>query len=400
MKHLLSDIFSISWAEAKTVFRDKGIMIFILFVPICYPLLYSYVYTNEVVRDVPVVVIDESDSSLSREFIRKMDASPDVKVMATVTDMAEAQEWLKRRQAYGIIRIPQQLNRELWRGNQAYIGLYADMSSMLYYKAMLLTCSNVSLEMNKDIKIQHHQVNGTTDMQDEINRMPILYDYVALYNPQSGFASFLIPPVLMLIIQQTLLLGIGMAMGDTRERYKGGVIPFNPIYKKPVVIVLGKMMPYLLLYVLLGVYMFISVNDMFGLPRLGDYWTFIAFLVAYVLSCIFFAMVMSMLIYRREDCILLFVFLSVPLLFLSGVSWPAATMPKGWKIFSYLFPSTFGLNGYVRISSMGASLGQIAPLLKGLMIQIVVYFTLAVMLYWRHIRILALRHHSRPLPYP
>ena len=57
---------------------------------------------------------------------------------------------------------------------------------------------------------------------------------------------------------------------------------------------------------------------------------------------------------------LLFVFTSVPLLFLSGISWPGAAMPEFWRYFSYIFPSTFGINGYVRINSMGATLNEVA----------------------------------------
>lgn len=125
--------------------------------------------------------------------------------------------------------------------------------------ALLLTTTNVSLEMNKEIKVTHY-LPATTERQAEITRMPIEYDYIPLYNPQSGFAAFLIPPVLMLIIQQTLFLGVGMSMGDSRERYRGSAIPFERSYKHPVHIVLGKSMLYFLLYLLMGIYMFTFVT--------------------------------------------------------------------------------------------------------------------------------------------
>ena len=70
-------------------------MIFILFVPLAYPLLYSYIYTNEVVREVPVAVVDECGNALSRELLRKIDATPDVDIVAYCNNMAEAQEFLK-----------------------------------------------------------------------------------------------------------------------------------------------------------------------------------------------------------------------------------------------------------------------------------------------------------------
>lgn len=389
MKSILN-IFQIWYREIGNIFRDKGIMIFILFVPLAYPLLYSYVYTNEVVREVPVTVVDESHSELSRELLRKMDASPDMKIVAYCDNLSAAQEMIRRQEVYGIVRIPSDFTRELWKGNQAPIGLYCDMSSMLYYKALLLTATNVSLEVNKDIKVNNY-LPSTTDRQAEITRMPIDYDYVPLYNPQSGFAAFLIPPVLMLIIQQTLLLGIGMSTGNSREHHMGSVIPFHPWYKNPVHIVIGKALPYFMLYIILGVYMFAVVTRLFTLPQLGHYTTFIAFLVPFVLACIFLAMVLSSFIYRREDSILLLVFLSVPMLFLSGLSWPASDMPAFWKYFSYLFPSTFGMNGYVRITSSGARLSDISSEYIALWIQAGVYFLLACWFYRRQIKCLLTR---------
>lgn len=384
MKKSILNIFQIWYREIGNIFRDKGIMIFILFVPLAYPLLYSYVYTNEVVRDVPVAVVDESGSSLSREILRKMDASPDLKIIAYCSNMAEAEELIRNRTVYGIVRIPKAFTQELSRGNQVPIGLYCDMSSMLYYKALLLTATNVSLEVNKDIKINHY-IAGSTDRQDEINKMPITYSYVPLYNPQSGFAAFLIPPVLMLIIQQTLLLGIGMSMGNSREHHRGSVIPFHPWYKNAVHIVIGKALPYFMLYIVLALYMFTVVTGMFTLPKLGHYHTFVAFVIPYILACIFLAMVMSSFIYRREDSILLLVFLSVPMLFLSGLSWPASDIPEFWKYISYLFPSTFGMNGYVRIASTGATLYDVKSEYISLWIQAGIYFLLACWFYRRQI---------------
>ncbi len=379
MKSILN-ILQIWYNEFTTIMRDKGILIFILFVPIAYPLLYSFVYTNEVVREVGVAIVDDSKSELSREFIRKIDASPDVNIYANCPDMAEAEELIKRQEVYGIIRIPSTFCRDIWTGEQTHVGLYCDMCSMLYYKALMLSATNASLEMNKRIKVEKY-IPGTTDRQEEISRMPIEYDYVSLYNPQSGFAAFLIPPVLMLIIQQTLLLGVGMSTGDTRERWKGSIIPMHISYKNSIHIVTGKMLFYFPLYLVLSIYMFTNVTQWFSLPRLGDYSTLLTFITPYLLSCIFFAMVLSTLVYRREDCILIFVFLSVPLLFLSGISWPGAAMPEFWKYVSYIFPSTFGLNGYVRIQGAGASISDVMFEYGSLWIQTGVYFILACILY-------------------
>lgn len=386
----LRNICEIWYYELTEVMKDHGILIFILFVPLAYPLLYSYVYTNEVVRDVPAAVVDDCHSNPSREFIRKVDATPETQIAAHCTNMTEAQELIKEHKVYGIFHIPSTFDLDLWRGDQTYIGLYSDMSSMLYYKGLILSANNVSLDMNRDIKVERH-LPGTTDRQEEITKMPVDYEYVPLYNPQSGFSAFLIPPVLMLILQQTLFLGIGMSMGRGRENYRLNVSRLKRLYYSPTHIVLGKAMFYLLLYLIMAIYAYAFVSKWFGLPSIGNYWTFMAFIVPYLLSVIFLAIFLSVLVYRREDVIMLFVSLSVPILFISGLTWPACSMPVFWKYLSYLIPSTFGMNGYVHIASMGASISDISFDYYGLWIQTVVYFICACIMYGWRIRIIKRR---------
>jgi ABC-2 type transport system permease protein len=60
------DLFYIWWQELKAVVEDQGVLIFFILVPLGYPLLYTFIYTNETVREVPAAVVDNNRSSLSR----------------------------------------------------------------------------------------------------------------------------------------------------------------------------------------------------------------------------------------------------------------------------------------------------------------------------------------------
>ena len=149
----INDLFYIWKREFQTTFRDQGVLIFFILVPLGYPLLYSFIYDNEVVREVPAVVVDDSHSSLSREYLRKVDATPDVKIVSYCADMEEAKQMLKNRLAYGIIYIPSDFSDNIAKGKQTQVSIYCDMSGLLYYKSMLIANTAVSLDMNKDIKI-------------------------------------------------------------------------------------------------------------------------------------------------------------------------------------------------------------------------------------------------------
>jgi len=379
------NIFKVWWDELCEIVRDEGIMIFIMLVPLAYPLLYAFIYTTETQRDLPVCVIDNCHSPLTREYVRKIDATPEVLVRGNVANMEEARELLRRREVSGIIEIPASFDRDLSHGKQVVVGVYSDLTSMLYYKLLLLGVSNVSQDMNRDIKVNAYLRPGTR-REEQVARMPIDFEHVQLYNPQGGFAAFLIPPVMMLILQQTLFLGIGMSMGRTRERNRGLVIPPHSDYKHVVSVVLGKSLLYFFLYIILALYMCVVVTRLFGLPQLMHWDVFFGLMVPYLLACIFLGFCFSAFVYRREDCILLFVFMSVPLLFLTGVSWPGSAIPEVWKWLGMVFPSTYGSNAYVRAGTMGASLGDINHEVMALWYQAGVYFLLACLMYTWEIR--------------
>ena len=367
------DLFYIWKREFQTTFRDQGVLIFFILVPLMYPLIYGFIYTNEVVREVPAIVVDDSHSSLSREFIRKVDATADVEVKAYCSNMEEAKQMMKDRKAYGIIYIPSQFSDDIARGNQTKVSLYCDMSGLLYYKGILLSATAVSLDMNKNIKIS--RAGNTTNRQDEITAHPIDYDNVALFNPQNGFAAFLIPAVLILLIQQTLLLGIGLSAGTAREhnRFKD-LVPINRHYNGTLRIVMGKGLSYFMVYSIISVYVLCVVPRIFSLNQIGQPDTLILFMLPYLAACIFFAMTASIAIRNRETCMLIFVFTSLPLLFISGISWPGAAVPAFWKYVSYIFPSTFGINGFVRINNMGATLNEVTREYQALWLQAGFYF--------------------------
>ncbi|WP_300813937.1 ABC transporter permease [uncultured Bacteroides sp.] len=382
----ICDMLYIWKQEIQSTFRDQGVLIFFVLVPLVYPLIYAFIYTNETIREVPAVVVDNSRSALSREYLRKVDATPDVNIVSYCADMEEAKQMLKERKAYGIIYIPADFSSNIARGKQTQVSLFCDMSGLLYYKALLLANTNVSLDMNADIKMQ--RAGNTTDRQDEITAYPIEYEDVALYNPTNGFAAFLIPAVLMLIIQQTLLLGIGLSAGTAREqnRFKD-LVPINRHYNGTLRIVMGKGLSYFMVYVLVSAYVLCVVPWIFKLNQIGIPGVLPLFILPYLAACIFFSMTASIAIRNRETCMMLFVFTSVPLLFLSGISWPGSAIPAFWRYFSYIFPSTFGINGYVRINSMGATLNEVAFEYHALWLQAGFYFLTTCLVYrWQIIR--------------
>jgi len=377
IKEGLLDTFYIWKDELRNVFKDAGVMIFFFLVPFVYPLLYSFIYNNEVVHEAKMVVVDQSDSYLSREFTRRVNATPDVEVVGVCPDMAEAKKMLDEKKAYGILFFPPDYSKDLHEGRQTTVSLYCDMSALLFYKAFLLATTEVSLDMGKELRMH----NNPSSM-DQITVDPIPYESVALFNSQNGFASFLVPAILILVLQQTLILGIGMLGGTAREKNRfHSLVPICRHFNGTLRIVFGKSLTYLLLYVVVCIWVLAIVPKLFSLPQVGEPLTILLFLLPYLFACIFMSMTLSGFMTSRESPMLVFVFTSVILLFISGVSWPEAAIPPFWKVVGYLFPSTPGIQGFIRINTAGASLHEVAHEYRVLWIQAGVYFILSCIIY-------------------
>lgn len=381
----LHDAFYIFVEESKLAFKDEGVLIFFFLVPLLYPVLYSWIYTNETVKDVPTVIIDQSHTSLSREFIRKLDASEGIKVFSYANNMEEAKELIRLQKCRGIITIPADFSDAINHNHQTNVGLYADMSGILYYKGLLISLTDVSLGMGSEILIK--KLSNFTNQEDALTKAPMKTEYISMFNPQEGYGSYLLPAVLVLIIQQTLLLGIGLAAGTVRENNRYQLfIPIEKHYNGVFRIIFGKGLSYFLIYAVMAAYITLVIPHMFHFIQIGQPRDLLGLLVPYLLACIFFAMALSSLIRYRENVILIIVFSSVPLLMLSGILWPASSLSGPWKAISYLFPSTFGVNGFVRINSMGATLYDVMTEYKALWIQVIVYFLVDCLAFHRQIQ--------------
>ena len=372
--------------EMKQVIRDEGVLMFCLVVPLAYPLIYSWIYNNETVREVPVVVVDLSHSQESRKFIRMCDASPDVHVTSYAADLDDAQSLVSRQVVKGIYLIPADFGTNLNRMQQGTVSVYCDMALMLTYKAIYQTAMAVASEMGAEI--QTKLAGNYTNREDLITTSPLEVKDVPVFNPQGGYGTSVLPAVLILIIQQTLALGIGLAAGTARERNRySDLVPIHKCYGGVGRIISGKALCYLMVYAVMSTYLTMVVPRWFHFLQLAAWQDLLALLVPYLLACVFFGMTVSCLVHYRENVILLMVFVSLPLLFMSGVSWPQSAIPGYWQGVSWLFPSTFGIRAYVRMNSMGATLGDVMFEVRCLWLQAAAYFGTACLVYGAQVRL-------------
>ena len=372
------DVAKVWMHEYRQIFKDEGTLLFVILVPLLYPVLYSWIYNNEVVKEVPVAVVDCSHSAMAREFVRHCDASSDVKVAYRCNSLEEAKDLVGHQKVYGVIYMPEDFGTRLGRMEQAHVSVYCNMGLMLTYKAIFQTCTSVAADLNSRIQIE---LSGAyTAREGEITASPINVRDVPMFNNTGGYGNFILPGVLVLVLQQVLLLGIGMAYGTSYEKH--GFVRLKPMLERNFGlsrIMVGRTLGFFVLFVMLSAWVLLAIPRIFNFVHIMPRGEFLLFTIPYLLACIFFAITFSFIVRQRENVMLLVVFTSVPFLFMSGVSWPKSNIPEIWQWTGYLFPSTFGIHGFVKLNTMGCLFSDIWPEIKALWMQVIVYGALATL---------------------
>jgi len=368
--------------EFQLIFNDVGVMVIIFAVPLIYPMLYSFIYYPEVVRELPIAVVDLSYSSQSREFTRNLNATPELKVTCNPMSMDEAIELFKKREIRGIVQIPASYAADIAMKRQTTISAYADMEFFLYYKALMTGTSFVALETGRQIQVKNLMNGGLTEQQAQVTADPLKLVDNAMANQAGGFASYGIPAALILIIQQTLILAIGILAGTARERHPfGTLVPLDRKRLGTLRLVVGKSAAYFTIYALLCVYMLGMIPRWFGYAQSASFTELIALISPFLLSSIFLGITLSVVFKNRESAMILYVFTSIPLLFLSGIIWPLSNFSTVWLVVREIFPSSNAIFGFIKMNSLGATIFETRKEIMSLWIQTGFYFLTACLVY-------------------
>lgn len=365
--------------EFRTIFTDEGALLVLVFALLIYATTYSLAYGSQVLRNVPIGVVDESRTDASRMLIGTFNAGPNTYVAYDPADMEEAKELFFRRKIYGIVYIPSNYEREILGGSQANVAIYADASYFLMYRQVFQEIVTTIGATGAMVEFRRLIARGADIPQAQATTQPVIYQSHNLFNPYLGYGSFVMPAIIMVIIQQTLLIGIGMIGGTWRELgLYSKLCPCNRRRMSTLPIVLGRATAYALIYAVTTTYILGLHYKLFHYPDNGTTGTVVAFMAVYLTACIALSLAVSTLFRYRENSLLLLLWTSIPILMLSGVSFPREGMP-GWLYdFGQLFPSSHGVNGLIRIRTMGASLGEVLPEIKALAILAVIYGGLAL----------------------
>jgi len=361
--------WSIFVGELRAALSDRGVVIIILGASMFYALFYPLPYQSQVATGLPVIVVDQDRSASSRDLIRRVSATEQIRIQAVISELQDADARVRDMQASGILVIPPDFERDILRRQPVQVGAYGNAAFVVLYSQVVTGMVNAVQNFSAEIVRERQLSSGRPTRLADTLAEPLGVDLQELYNPDGGYANYIVPAVLVLILQQTFLIGIGMMGAGHREQgtsVAGGLIDL-----------LARAAAYLLLLALLLGFYLLVVYEVFDFPRFGRVRDVYILMLPFFLAVIFLGLALGQLFRSRETALQTMMLLSLPAVFLAGFAWPAEVMPTPLVWLGQLIPSTAGIDGFVRVYQMGASIEEAGSTMMQLWLLAGVYLLMA-----------------------
>jgi ABC-2 type transport system permease protein len=343
--------------ELGRIFSLYPVLAVMVLAPAVYAVFYPQPYLNEALRDVPIAIVDQDNTPSSRELARRVDATTDIGVAMVLPDLPSAEREVYTRRIYGILLIPQYFERDLLHDRASPIALYADASYFLMYQRIAGGVTAVARAYGAETETARLIGAGLDPAIAPAVADPMPLTAEPLFNPQGGYATYVLPAAFVLILQQTLLIGVALlgtlpGPHSAPSRTTGG-------FSEALTTVAGKLLAYLTVEAIILPFYVIALAYFYDLPRIGPVLTSLAVSLPFVLAVGALGMVLAALFRRPLAVQLVTAAVGLPFFFLAGFAWPNEAIPPGIRFLGTFLPSTSAISGIVGASQLAAPLSDL-----------------------------------------
>ena len=342
-----------------SVLLDKGAVVPAVLGGIVYCFFYPLPYLPEVVQHIPVVVADYDASPLSRQFERDLDATREVRVAGVTRRVADAVPLLQQGEIGGIVAIPPEFHRDVLRGTPTGVTVMGNGGYIVVDGTILGTAAEV-LASTVAAPLAAHLVEANVPpavLMRAAHAGPVLVKQ-PMFNTVQGYDSYVVPASMGLIVHQLLVIGICMIMGTWIEGGRWRIAPGGSLSPSAFTGMLGAFWLLAWCAILFWIGFVFWYHD---LPRAGHLSAAITVGALYALAIAALGVALGCWMADRERPFQVIGAVSIPMLFLSGFAFPIESIPQPLIWFSYLLPSTHGIQALLKFNQMGASWVEAAP---------------------------------------
>lgn len=383
MSTLLNRLITIMKRELKLIAHDSDLIMILLIAPLFYLIFYGSFYYNKAETKIPVAVVDLDKSLSSKRLTYEINSHSMLGVQLVTGNFEEAKQALYKRDVFAVMVIPKDYERDtktLKGGNM----------NVLLNNTQFLVSNDINRAIN-DIKAYHDkasamhfiEMGGISGENAQYLSEPIRPEIRPVFNTGDNYGTFLLPGLFILILQQTLFIGLGESVGKERETKT-----FSELYKisgKNVpVLMIGKGLFYIVLFTVYTFFVLLAAFPSFKIGFNGNLPVFIGMMILFLVTHVSFSMFLSSFLKNKLQGLVIVAFTSYPFMMVSGYVWPLTSMPPVIKAISYCIPGSTFLQNLNAMIQTHNSLPLVIPAAIQMLVMFVVYTLLN---YWRYTKL-------------
>jgi len=354
-------------AEWRRVLGTRSAFTLLFLAPLIYGIYYPQPYLNQILRKLPIAVVDNDLSDLSRQIVETLDASGALSVAVRTRTLVEARSAIDRGTAFAAVEIPPDAERDMLKGLTVHIPIYADATYLFMFRSTASGVAAAIGTLTSELVSRGARSDGSLVKAKLANSSPADVLLQPIFNPVGGYASYVVPAAFVLILQQTLLIGAAMLTGTALAKGGGA---FAGVF--------GRGIAHLSIYLPAVALYLIVLPRIYGFSTLGHLPELFAIATVFLLATSFMGQAVGAWFTRPENATILLLATSLPQFFMAGFAWPREAIPEVALAFGRIFPADSAIDGLVRINQLGASIWEVAHDWLGLWCLALVYFALAV----------------------
>ncbi|HET9235862.1 MAG TPA: ABC transporter permease [Oligoflexus sp.] len=338
LREIFTEIAALAQREWRLILGNRKLRSLMLLAPLLNALIVCGVYAPSYVTDVPIAVVQQDQSALSQRMIRWLDQHQKVRVTQTLSDVSEADALLKAGAIAAYVVFEKDFSQRLKRNEDARVLLFCDATNMVVANTISAATQGVVQTFSAGLSMNKARKLGAFKEQAQALASPIRAEIRPLGNPSFSYADFMLPGMLLTVLQQVILLALALSWAGERESMT--LAELRSLSQRFWVILLGKNLPH---FVIHSFWLFIFLSVVLPLSSVSSeaqFGSLVLFSMLFVLVMLGWGTWVSLAIGDRLGATQALMFLSVPSFILSGYTWPSASLPLPLQVISQILPLT------------------------------------------------------------
>lgn len=352
MNVFFAEVGRVARREFLRIWKDSRLRSVVCVAPFVYAGLFCLVYANHSPTELPVAVVQLDGSAQARLLVRMIDASPKVRIVRQAWSEAELKELIYDGTVDAAVVIPRDFALNLKRGRDSTVTTFVNAASMVAANTTAKAINEVVQTFSAGVELKTLMKKGDRLETAKQRFMPVKLDLRSLFNPSFNYTNFMVPGLLIAILQQVILLGIALTW--TGEKEAGTLPELFRLSRSPWALMLGKALPYLLVNALVAEFYLRVLFPLNDIPMEGSWAVAIPFTFLFVATVVTWGMWVSGLFKTRLFATQALMFVAMPSFILSGFTWPPAAMPAVVRWMGNCLPMTYFVTSFRSVYLGGA----------------------------------------------